>query len=1361
MKFILFYLLLVLVMVSSAFALDGTDVKFVVSEWNCDTLVGSEVVDTMNLSNMTVQNTASTAPGGVGDSDKCTFPGATDWMEADDNILYDMPNTNAGSLEQWILVDNTTGGQTFLEKRDPAESEGDYMLQWNTPSDMQQYMWSEKTPQSCPTFAFNSNTWTHVIVAILASNNSIEFFRDGVSICWTDAFDGDFGNTNAEMSFGQNGQNGGYIDGDADIIRVWNKSLQPFEAVAAYNLGDGLLVPFQGNIPPTISATLLNTTEVGGDNSSDEDVTSWVDATDPNGEAMQAHIRWFKDDVENFTLATVTAIGDNVFSLVDTLASGNLTAGDVWIAMIIVDDGEENATSWVNASITIVAPDVNVPSVGDNFSIPQSPLTYNDTTVNIDFFTNVTDDVAISTVNCESNFTRVLANKSAVNTNAGNYSCQYTNFGAGDYKFRLFAIDGVGKVNQTGYSFITVNPSGSFCYFNSTGNQANVSKFFINSSCAGENTGSLFRNGTNVNATENGNIGFDLPIGAHNYTINNTVSQNFTGNFTQFLLTASSPLIVEINLSINDRVSSAKFEYETTAEIRVNQSCASCQICLTIEDTAFGGTAICNTSTFLAFDYVINNTVVKNFTNPTDITLSSSELVWINNTDNRTDIYAMNINLTGSGNYPKGVRLDFGANGYDEIILPGRLIGDVINQNEFIFDGTNTIKNLTFGEKGLKTINVNVSTLNRANITGQFLISGFDADLGNEFSYTEVFNNTNTTTSNINLSGLYNASTPNGILENFEVNATLDDEWTQTFTNDIAANRDGSCVGDATYTGPTCDQVDDGWQTYGAIVSHQQSLSGAATLERNTLPFDSINNITWFEWDWQVSLTTICDVGCSLSASATGRISDGTNAIDIYARSTSGSGGSNDAIENITVVRQKTSNTWDVFVDGVPDSTISTSALDNSKNWTFQTYLNLVAFDFGGGEPITSTGSIKLNRINYGGIYLNRTNNGTEYFPNGTVTSNVLNSFPSNILGVQLTAFDDVPSGTFVEYYVSNTNGSVWTRAVDSVGGRTAFDSVGNTLMWRVNMSNTDRNITPIVYRIQTEVIPSSAENITVDVGGDANYEFNFSQVLNLSNSPQSVFLNTSPLADYIVSNCNQTLTCLIPIDIITDKAGTIQISSLNINQSINPLDVNFTSSQTLDNITIDTTFNDGILKMDDLKIFFRGDSNLTITATSDATGNSSFLDNSTEFSMVVKHSRFDALMKPPLTYFEWLFTSYEQKNVTPFGQTIRIPIINITGNAMSDPFNMTIQMNQTIDTCMNFTFGSNHSRYNMSAIFNYTTPVANLSNDGRIGLWNEVDLNCTGRLTSDAEFQIRLGSICRDCVKTSDWNDTNIVVIG
>tara|TARA_Y100000310_G_scaffold345549_1_gene466390 strand:- start:2084 stop:11914 length:9831 start_codon:yes stop_codon:yes gene_type:complete len=102
---------------------------------------------------------------------------------------------------------------------------------------------------------------------------------------------------------------------------------------------------------PVIYQVIINSTSVL--NRTDENLTCWVNATDTDGDTINAYTRWFNEstEIDDNTDVRTASINDNVFTLIDSIYFPNTTKNLNWTCMVQIDDGTANATAWINSSI--------------------------------------------------------------------------------------------------------------------------------------------------------------------------------------------------------------------------------------------------------------------------------------------------------------------------------------------------------------------------------------------------------------------------------------------------------------------------------------------------------------------------------------------------------------------------------------------------------------------------------------------------------------------------------------------------------------------------------------------------------------------------------------------------------------------------------------------------------------------------------------------------------------------------------------------------------------------------------------------------------------------------------------------------
>ena len=164
-------------------------------------------------------------------------------------------------------------------------------------------------------------------------------------------------------------------------------------------------------------------------------------------------------------------------------------------------------------------------------------------------------------------------------------------------------------------------------------------------------------------------------------------------------------------------------------------------------------------------------------------------------------------------------------------------------------------------------------------------------------------------------------------------------------------------------------------------------------------------------------------------------------------------------------------------------------------------------------------------------------------------------------------------------------------------------------------------------------------------------------------------------------------------------------------------------------------------------------DYNLTIVALVPASANYSAAINTS--NIIVRFSEFDWKFPDRVSNLQFRPNNLTEQNVTPFGQSDTIPIINVTSKARIDPFNISFSINATINgTQFNLTISNRNFTENFTVPIEpnrtfFETNVSNITIGGNASAWLYLDLN---EAVFPISFFIRktyLNSICYGCVRT------------
>lgn len=198
----------------------------------------------------------------------------------------------------------------------------------------------------------------------------------------------------------------------------------------------------------------------------------------------------------------------------------------------------------------------------------------------------------------------------------------------------------------------------------------------------------------------------------------------------------------------------------------------------------------------------------------------------------------------------------------------------------------------------------------------------------------------------------------------------------------------------------------------------------------------------------------------------------------------------------------------------------------------------------------------------------------------------------------------------------------------------------------------------------------SYPSNITIDVGNNGTMDYNYS--VELSQQIYNQTISSVPFTAYL-SNCTETLrsTCNVPLVFRSLAPGKLNISSISIVYNITSIPIPNSTIQSVlnagNNLSINVTATNGIIEFRNLSIFYSGTSYVNISAK--FYGNLTHASSYSYLFAKVVASRFSIRMPYNFTN-DILFyqSSNDTINVTPYGQTNTIPIMNITTLAYDEP---------------------------------------------------------------------------------------------
>ncbi len=252
-----------------------------------------------------------------------------------------------------------------------------------------------------------------------------------------------------------------------------------------------------------------------------------------------------------------------------------------------------------------------------------------------------------------------------------------------------------------------------------------------------------------------------------------------------------------------------------------------------------------------------------------------------------------------------------------------------------------------------------------------------------------------------------------------------------------------------------------------------------------------------------------------------------------------------------------------------------------------------------------------------------------------------------------------------------------------------------------------------------------------------------------------STTTNTGDFAATInqaLSSCDADITGLCNLTVYVGNVGSgdITIDNLEINTTPGAIDLgtaNITCAISTCNPLIRAESEEaGILEIRTLNITYEGTGNFTWNAST--RGDTEYLPNSTADVWTIYYSKFSRVL--PYTWTETLFlvpSSYNISNVSFFGQTDTIPEANLTSQAQDKTFNLSIRLNETIDSCLELKTSLNNSIL-FASVINTTWQYFNQITTGAsqaYWFWGSLD-ECNASVNRYLKPGLQWEACCETC---------------
>jgi hypothetical protein len=280
--------------------------------------------------------------------------------------------------------------------------------------------------------------------------------------------------------------------------------------------------------------------------------------------------------------------------------------------------------------------------------------------------------------------------------------------------------------------------------------------------------------------------------------------------------------------------------------------------------------------------------------------------------------------------------------------------------------------------------------------------------------------------------------------------------------------------------------------------------------------------------------------------------------------------------------------------------------------------------------------------------------------------------------------------------------------------------------------------------------------NPYIDIESDGDSEWSYTGTFNQSNNKTA---NFSDSLNHYLSLCTADAdgNCVIPIAYGLGSAGVINSTAINISLTVyfNPITINnsyfqnfldlYTSSS-YQNIPIKIEANQGNVTMNGINISYNGTGILNITAS--YAGNATYSASSSNKNLTIYHSNFvKAFPYSFMTEPIFLPVSVNSTNVSMYGQTASKPGYNITGKGYSSNFNVSIRLNQSMDSCMNMTVGNADTTFNFTLNTTRRQILSNITLEQSAGLWLKLNLYNCNASTIYRNWWVELKSCCYTCM--------------
>lgn len=718
-------------------------------------------------------------------------------------------------------------------------------------------------------------------------------------------------------------------------------------------------------------------------------------------------------------------------------------------------------------------------------------------------------------------------------------------------------------------------------------------------------------------------------------------------------------------------------------------------------------------------------------------------------------------NVTG----PKDVKIDLFNDGTDDIIYPNYVFGR--RTYAYTFTDNQREDNLSFEYGGSLTryVNLSTNTINSSIINGTskpynmtITIMAIPEEALAKFDYVGRFGNL----TNINTSSSYKVGFPTFYYYDDFSTSEISGKWDDSGNGHTVSSGylydtespSGSVVIPDTPTQYLC-CYHTGYNSNNKVYSSELKLQN----------HDQV--VTRVVLDTHAQSTTGCYcTNFCLSTAETG-IKDSTN--NVYYAFGSASGVT-DYSKTVLINKSKGYLEW--YENGVYKSRM---VYDQNNN--YELYFSLIGDYSAAGEGYSvscpATGYIyPVNISGVSGAY-----NGSMRWVNSTqLVTNSIHNTSINITRAKLTTYKSNPSGGYESLWLSANGGTNWESVTS--GNYHIFSIPGNNMKAKLNVTITDTDTPFIIDYYDLSIGTGLVSDVKIDVGNDAIYEFNMSGYMNGSQTSYNISLDGSAFGNYIYTNCLSALTCKVPVVFISSTAGLLEYSKITAGQEINaskfnaeqveswiesngttiPVKVVFYTEKANNTNERGFTFDEkDIIEISDVDIRYYGNKTTNLSASIDGVSSSQLMN--------WVYSPFELSYPQGVNYWEIFPTSRNQTSIQPYGQNSSRGIWQVTSDVRhSEGVDVYVKYNNSMNSCVynnkfvgnNYSIiGSNNTYLNISLTTDAQKIIEFANSTALTNIWTYTSINCTSTTAAFYLPYYCFFSLCSDCVKTFDWNDT------